>query len=314
MEKNTVNSPMISMIDSIPFISNVYETETGKTLKILDLIRIICSTLMIFSIGIRIIEKYREKSRIINIKTKRNFEIKEIDKIYFSRLILNTLFNPKNFVLLIGFLLNLYGYLNFCYYFIDSNEYFNKSYFIDLYQFALVQKTARNSDILSFFLYGLYSIKYLQYIQRIQILLRAYKKAAFDYVFILASIIYIFVGLSILTFFIYGSTIPSYKSFTESFIMNIKIFIFEENSSTTLILYQSKPFFSILVLIFFIFFIKHFLLNLFVPVIIENYRNEYDRYENFLINQNKKVEIYDDDEEEKPKEITLKDSKKFFFI
>ena len=161
---------------------------------------------------------------------------------------------------------------------VDTVGYYQGSYFIDLYAFATLQKNSRVLDLLSFYLVCLYALKYLQYIEKLQILFIALKKSAFEYFSLFVTIGILFIGLSILTNFVYGTYIYEYKDFANSVIMNIKIFIFIENTSVTEQFLNYYRMFSIVVLIFFIFLIRYFLLNLFYPIFIEYYRIEIDKY------------------------------------
>lgn len=305
------NNPLITIVDSIPFLTNVYETNMGSTTSILDMIRLICACLLLLTILLRIREKYIDKTKKPKKKNKEKEMIIEESKFNLIRKILvSTVFSPKNIILLLGFCFYLIAYQNYKSNSLNTQEVFKDTItYRDLYQFAKNQKFCRTLDLLSLYFFGLYSIKYLQYISRVQILLRAFKKSAFEYFAILASIAVIFLGLSILTNFVFGSYIYEYKNFLDSLIMNLKVFIFVENSTITGKFMEYYRLFSIIVLILFVFLIKYFSLNLFLPVLVEYYRNEYENEENAQMLQNKSNE---ESGEEVKNALTWKDSKTIF--
>jgi len=288
------DNPLITIVDGVPFISNVYETNLGSIIYTLDIIRLICAGLLLLTIIIRIREKYVEKTKKKFKSKNKNQEVSVEDESKFTlirKIIISTIFSPKNLLLMIGFIFYLIAYMNYTSNSLNSQEVYKDTVtFRDLYQFAKNQKFCRTLDLLSLYLFGLYSIKYLQYIQRVQILLRAFKKSAFEYFAILASIAVIFFGLSILTNFVFGSYIYEYKNFLDSLIMNLKVFIFVENSTITGKFMEFYRLFSIIILILFVFLIKYFSLNLFLPVLVEYYRNECENDENSQILQNKNNE------------------------
>jgi len=164
------------------------------------------------------------------------------------------------------------GFICYCRIFIKFNSYF------DFYTFAQNQKTARNAEIISLLLISLYSLKFFQLFESVNVIFVAFKKGYFEY-FILASIIAtIFLGLSFLTNFIYGEYIFEFRSFESSILMNIKIFILNESTNITqsfLLYFRS---FSIAVMIAFVFLLRYFFLNLFAPIFLEYFRVEYDNY------------------------------------
>jgi len=319
------NNPLITIVDSIPFISNVYEGTTGSNIKLFDLIRFICSCLLILTIVIRIIEKFYDYKEAIELKKKKEKKMKKkqgigeekeqpesnLSRIW--KITISTVFSPKNIILILAFLFNFVAYQNYNHYYLNSLEIYKDTInYVDLYQFAKNQKFCRTVELLSLYLFGIYSIKYLQYIQPVQILFRAFKKSAFEYFAIIVSIAIIFLGLSILTNFVFGSYIYEYKNFLDSLIMNLKVFIFVENTTITGKFMEFYRLFSIIVLILFVFLIKYFSLNLFLPVLVEYYRNEFENNQNSINLQNKANE--EEISEENLKILTWKDSKLYFNI
>ncbi len=302
------NKPSITIVDSIPFISDVYETSLGSTVSNLDLIRLICAGILVLTIFIRTREKYVEKTdKKRNKKNKEKAIIIEESKFsLITKIFLSTLFSPKNIILLIGLAFYVMAYLNYTSFSLKTQQVYKETVtYKDLYQFAKNQKLAMTLDLLSLYFFGLYSIKYLQYLKTVQLLLRAFKKSAFEYFAIIVTIALIFLGLSILTNFVFGSYIYEYKNFLDSLIMNLKVFIFVENSTITGKFFEYYRQFSIIVLILFVFLIKYFSLNLFLPVLVEYYRNELDNDENAQILQKKSNE---DSEGEVKNLLTWKDS------
>lgn len=274
-------SPILTVADSIPFISNVYETSNGTSLKTFDFIRIICAALMLLTIIIRIKEKYDEKKKKLAKKKKKISSATDInnvksENISLFKIILFNLLTVKNLIILIGFFFYLIAFLYYYSETVDTKVVFsNTKQFYDIYSYAQKQRYCRTIELLSLYLFGIYSLKYLQFIPNIQILLNAFKKASFEYFSILAIITLMFIGLSILTYCTYGSYLFEYKNFFDSLIMNLKIFIFVENTSITTEFIKYYRLFSIIVLILFVFIIKYYALNLFLPILVEYFRSEY---------------------------------------
>lgn len=256
--------PMITFADAIPFTTNIYEGSAGKSLESVDIIRIILIFILLIAPPFRMIQKY--------IKSEKK------GCWHLMKLVVVVLCQLKNIILLfaLGFILS--AFISFSTKKIDTLNYYTANYFIDLYDFASIQKEKRALDILSMYLVGIYCLKFLQYIEGIHILYISFKKAAFEYFALLATICVLFIGLSILTNFVFGSYIYEYKNFIDSLTMNIRIFIFIENTSVTNKFLEYYKVFSIFVLIIFIFLIKYYLLNLFYPILMEYYRNEIDQH------------------------------------
>ena len=61
--------------------------------------------------------------------------------------------------------------------------------------------------------------------------------------------------------------------------------------------------FSIIIIILFVFILKYFLMNLYLPVLVEYYREEYENSENSLVNKSGK------EENENDEKLTWKESK-----
>jgi hypothetical protein len=293
VQRDVNQLPTFTIADSIPFITNVYEKQAEKSLQGADVIRIILLFFLLTTIPIRMIQKYY-------LSEKKGCMV-------FFKIAITVTLQMKNLLLVfsVGFLLSAYS--NFSGKYINTESFYNQRYFFDFYDFAYLQKEARSLDQLSMYLVTIYSFKYLQFFSSVQILFIAFKKTAFEYFSLLATICVLFMGLSILTNFVFGSYIYEYKNFIDSVTMNIKIFIFIENTSITGLFLSYYRVFSIIVLIIFIFLIRFFLLNLFYPIFIEYYRVEVDK-----VNLSKSLNKNEGDKGDE-EEMTIKDSK-FIFI
>lgn len=273
-------APILTLADSVPFITNVYETASAGMILNTDLLRCGLFLVLLCTIPIRIYQKYSASG-------KKGCGV-------FIRMTLVVLFQMKNIIILLSSIFLVSAFLNFLNSKIDSVAYFKAGYFTDLYNFANTQKEARALELLSLYLISIYALKYLQYLESIQVVFIAFKKAAFEYTALILTISVIFVGLSILTNFVFGSYIYEYKNFLDSITMNIKIFILIENTSVTGQFLMFYRVFSIVVLIIFIFLIRYFLLNLFYPIFIEYYRIEIDKFtasKNFNKNEGNEEEF-----------------------
>jgi hypothetical protein len=263
-ERDINLNPLVTYADTVSFITNVYETSQGQIAMYCDLVRGGLFIILFLSLPLRIYQKYKKKSS------------RGILEILFTVYV--TVFQIKNVLLLLSGIFLACSFINFFFAKIDTVAYFDSSYYIDVYDFAISQKNGRVLDIMSFYIITIYSLKYLQYVEKLQILFIALKKSAFEYFFLYITIGILFVGLSILTNFVFGTYIFEYQDFTNSILMNIKIFIFIENTSVTAQFMKYYRILSIVVIIIFIFLIRYFLLNLFYPIFIEYYRIENDKY------------------------------------
>jgi hypothetical protein len=284
--------PVITKADSIQFAADVYTSSTGVIIQRLDFLRIALTCLLLAVIPIRIYQKYKH-SDDKSIKTIVHYGIRVCLQI-------------KNLLLIISFSFLLSGFINFLSSSIDPIKFQESDSFRDLYAFASRQKEARSNDTIACYLIFLYSLKYFQYLKSLNVFFIALKKSSLEYVVLLVTIIVIFLGLSILTNFVFGTYIYEYKTFIESIATNIKIFVFIENTSVIeefLAIYSSL---SIIFLIIFIFLIRFYLLNLFYPIFIEYYKNELEKH-----NMNKKFveEMQGAKPNEKDEKLTFVQSK-----
>lgn len=259
------NNPVITLADSISFVTNVYETSSGAALQGIDVIRMILLFVLFLTIPIRIYQKYNES------------EVKGCKP--FLKFCLVVTFQLKNVLIIFSLAFIVTAYATYTSGSIDSYAFYTSRYYVDFYALASRQRDVRGLELLSTYLMCLYSLKYAQFVDALQITFTAFKKSSFEYISLLATICVLFLGLSILTNFVFGSYIFEYKSFVESVSMNIKLFIFIEDTVVTAQFLQYYRIFSIIVLIIFIFLIRYYFLNLFYPIFIEYYRIEVDSRE-----------------------------------
>ncbi len=172
----------------------------------------------------------------------------------------------------------IYSFKNYKFDFYSTQEVYDSQIYRDMYTFALNQKMARNLELISLFFFCLYSLKFFQLFDTVNIFFIAFKKANYEYLLLSTIIVFIFLGLSFLTNFVYGEYIYEYRDFLSSVIMNIKIFILNESTDVTESFLTSFRSFSVTIMIIFIFLLRYFLLNLYCPVYSEYLRIEYDLY------------------------------------
>ena len=175
---------------------------------------------------------------------------------------------------------------------IDAQAYYYKMEFIDFYQFAKDQRLARGLDILSLYLITLYALKFLQLIDSVSVIMIAFQNAYFEYFLLSFVILVIFISISVVMSFVFGSYMFEYNNFADAILTNLKIFIFSESTFVTKKLWLYFKNFSVIILILFIFIIKYFLLMLYYPIFIEYYRMECDR----ISHVNKEADEYEEDQ------------------
>ena len=176
---------------------------------------------------------------------------------------------------------------------------FNQMSYYDYYSFASAQKTSLNYEIIGLYLIMLYSLKFLEIFEIVNVVLIAFKKAYFEFLILSIIITVIFLCLSYLTNFIYGVYIYEYSTVAKSIMMNFKIFILSERADVAEIFLDNFKAVSVFVMIVFIFLFRYFLLNLYFPIFCEYLRIEYDNYIYNIIKDEKENKVF-----------TLKDSNK----
>jgi hypothetical protein len=156
------------------------------------------------------------------------------------------------------------------------------SQYFDYYSFAKSQKNSLNMEIISLFMMTLYSLKFFQIFQKANLVFFAFKKSAKEFFFLMIIILILYLGLSLVSYYIYSQFLNDFQHFSKSILMNFNIFILSTNLETTFLLSKYFKNYSIIIIFFFIFILRYFLFNLFYPIYIENYRME---SENFLSSQ-----------------------------
>lgn len=185
------------------------------------------------------------------------------------------LFQSKNILLLISIGFYIAAFLS--YLSEETTSSLNIATSFDFYVYSTTQKKYFRYDVISFYLVAVYMIKYFQIFEQVHLLFVSLKKASFEFISIILAIGFLIVGLSLLTYFVYGGYVFEYRDFINSLTTNIKIFILMEDTNTS---YQLLRYFrplSVLIILVFLFLIRLFLMNLFYPILIEYFRLEYER-------------------------------------
>ena len=249
----------INIYKAIPFLVNFYEKL--KAIEILDILRIIFTILILITIIIDIINNFKD------------VENKSIVKLLL--IILNVVTYFKNVILIISFILLCISFKYNIELNINSDDYdknINNEKFIDFYYYADRQNTARSYDQIAFLFIFIYFLKYFQIFTVINIIDNCLAKCTLEFFFLLLTIISFVLGLSFITYSVYGIYLSEFSTYSSSIITNIKLFIFCED--TYIIEYMRKISESLttVYIIFYIIFIKFFLLNLFCPIFTEYLR------------------------------------------
>lgn len=255
----------ISNMEAVPFITNVYENKNA--LYVIDIIRIVITLILLLTMAIHIFQKYF------------SLKIKSFNKLI--TIIVNTILQIKNLLLIFSTAFLIKAFVNFKQYNIDTQEYyendknsFKPEKYIDFYGYACNQRTARYFDQISFYLIFFYVLKYFQFFSRINILITSFKKCAFEFFLLCSIMTLLMLGMSVATHFVYGGYIKEYSTYYSSMITNIKILLFIEDTSLVSQLNEHFRSFSICLLLFYILVIRFFFLNLFYPIMIEYLRIE----------------------------------------
>ena len=262
IQRSIIGKFHVTVADTIPFITNVYENKT--VLFAFDIIRLILTIIMLLTIPLYIYLKYK------------SLPIKSAKKLI--TIIITTLFQMKNILLIIStsFLIQAIAYFNSKQF--DTQKLGDETKeFVDLYAYADNQRKARYFDQIAFYLFFIYTLKYLQYFSSVNMFLKSFKKSAFEFTVICVIILLFILGMSISTHYVYGSYIKEYSTFYYSVISNIKILLFVEDTMLITRLNEYFKEFSICLLIFYILFVRFLFLNLFHPVMIEYLRIEKER-------------------------------------
>ena len=262
IQRSIIGKFHVTVADTIPFITNVYENKT--VLFAFDVVRIVLTVLMLLTMPLYIYSKYK------------SLPIKSSKKLI--TIIVNTLFQVKNILLIVSavFLIRAVAYFNSKRF--DTQRLGdNTKEYVDLYSYADEQRKGRYFDQIAFYLFFIYALKYLQYFSSVNMFLKSFKKSAFEFTVIGVVILLFILGMSVSTHYVYGGYIKEYSTFYYSLISNIKILLFVEDTMLITKLNEHFKEFSICLLIFYILFVRFLFLNLFHPVMIEYLRIETDR-------------------------------------
>ena len=258
VQKSIIGNPSISYFDVIPFLSNVYENK--KSIKALDILRIILTFVLLLNIVIKIFQKFK-KNTVNSILPK-------------LIIIINVIFQIKHLLLIFAFSFLVKAFDTFKKYNIDSQNYNDNPYYIDFYDYAIKQKEGRYFDQIHLGLITIYFLKYSQLIPVIYTIIECFKKSAFEFILLGITIICLLLGMSTTTYFVYGSYIEEYSTYKLSFITNLKIICFIEDTDTIIKLNDYFQSFTIILLLFYIIVLRFVFLNLFFPVFTEYLRIE----------------------------------------
>ena len=221
------------------------------------------------SIFFRILQRYQ------------NSDKKGFKRICFT--IIWTTIQVKNILLLVSLIFYSYAFYNYTSSMsMNSNKLYNSSSYYDFYSLASNQKTSRNLEVLSFYALSLYSLKYIQIFNYVNVMFVAFKKSILEYFLLFIIITIVFLGLSLLTYYYYGQHIFGYQSFISSMEMNLKFFLLNENFGLSKSLLSIDKSLAIAICVIFIFAFRYFLLFLFYPILIENYRIQIEQFNSFV--------------------------------
>ena len=278
MQKTISGKTAITYFESVPFVTNMYENKSD--LFGIDIARIIITIILLLTMFYHIYQKYS------------SMKVKSIKKLLV--IIMNTVTQIKNLLLIFSTSFLIKAFVNYHQYNLDTQDYYDNlasKKYIDFYGFACRQRTARYLDQIAFYLIFIYCLKYLQFFEKINILIKSYKKSSFEFALICLTMLLLMLGMSTTTHFVYGGYIKEYSTFYYSFISNIKILLFIEDTGLITKLNEHFKAFSICLLIFYILTIRFFFMNLFYPIMIEYLRIEEDKLNAAKLNNAKKLTI-----------------------
>ena len=190
--------------------------------------------------------------------------------------ILNIFFQIKNLILIFIFIFMTISFSIFNKLNLNSQNYNdnNIQYYIDFYDYANKQKKAKYLEQLSILLISLYFFKYSQFFPNVNTFFKCFNKASFEFFLILITIFCLLIGFSVITFFVYGSYIKEFSTYSYSFLTNLKLIFFIEDTNTLIKLNEHFKMFTIIILLFYIFMLRFFFINLFYPTFTEYLRIE----------------------------------------
>jgi len=163
---------------------------------------------------------------------------------------------------------------------IDGEEMTNKRYFIDIYDYALIQQYAYKLDGLSFWIMGIYTLKFSQFNDSIATFFATLKKSMLEILFLLFAFFSMLLTLAFTFTYMYGPNIGDYSTLRQAFFTIVRVFLFIEYASATTKLLDVDLFSSLAILFITMLGLRIFFFNLINPIFIEYFRNENDQ--NFL--------------------------------
>ena len=197
----------------------------------------------------------------------------------FIKIFFKTLFQVNNILILCTMICYIYAYKNY----LNSMNYssirqINSLQYFQYYTFAKEQQFSLNLEILSLYFISIYSLKYFEIFDLSNMIFRAFQRSYKEYFLLIITITICFLGLTLFTYLVFGQYLILYQSFSDSLLMNIKVFLFSENFYISDdFLNYSQPL-SLLIFVLFIVLIRYFLLFLFAPILIEHYRIESENF------------------------------------
>lgn len=144
----------------------------------------------------------------------------------------------------------------------------------DHYEEAVRQRKFQKLDYFSFLLICVYFMKFFQLVPGMQSIIIAFKKSYFELSLLFINICVCFIGMCLITVFVYGANIFEYKNFVESIVSNIRMFILVDNTQMALNFIKYYRTYSLIIILFFIILIRYLFFNMFFAIFMEYERIE----------------------------------------
>lgn len=272
IEKDVLNNAFIAKLDFKAFNADLY----NKDLMTLDIIRLVMQICFVIAFFVHLVQDF------IADKTN-SFSKKSL--IFIKKTIRPKLvFILASSIFLIISILLKYNQVN------ELRSYFDNDVFFDFYSNATGYNAGINTNTLSMFLLSLYLISFTQYITYINQIFLSLKKIYLELFFLISFMFLILLAFALLCRFVYGNKIFVFQDLKSSFIMSLKIFLFMEYTFEIKEMINANLTFTTIFFISLTIFFKYFLLNLFIPIFIEFYRREQEKYE--FSNKTEKLKDY----------------------
>ena len=163
---------------------------------------------------------------------------------------------------------------------VDGEKMSEYRYFQDVYDYAVIQKNGLILDGLSFWIIGIYTLKFSQFNDSLSSFFVTLKKSMLEIMFLLFALLSLMITLSLMFTYIYGPNINDYRSVAISLFTTLRIFLFLEYAAATTKFLEVDLYSSLVILFAAALGLRIFLFNLIQPIFIEYFRNENDQ--NFL--------------------------------